>query len=184
MRGAEAIIKKTKILGKSAIIKSRIQKTYRIGEIDRKLRMERTRVEARLLHRAKLAGVNCPVVFEVFGCAITMSEIDGSRPKMSKNECFEAGTILAKLHAVDIIHGDYTPANLLEQKDNLIVIDFGLGFVSKDVEDKAVDFYTMIRSIQGEQSKSAFADGYKKYKNCHTIFERVKKIEKRVRYAN
>ena len=46
------------------------------------------------------------------------------------------------------------------------------GFVSKDVEDKAVDFYTMIQPVS---HKEAFAKGYEKYKNHQEIIERVKK---------
>ena len=80
MRGAEAMVRKTLLLGKDVVVKERIKKTYRIKEIDEKLRRERTRAEARLLHKAKLAGVDCPTVFEVEEFAITMNFVDGERP--------------------------------------------------------------------------------------------------------
>jgi tRNA A-37 threonylcarbamoyl transferase component Bud32 len=62
----------------------------------------------------------------------------------------------------------------------LYVIDFGLGFVSNNVEDKAVDVFTMLRAI-GE--KEAFARGYGTYTKAGAVLARVKEVEKRVRYA-
>ncbi len=208
LRGAEAVLRKVNLLGQIMIAKTRIPKTYRIIGIDKKLRTERTRVEARLLHKAKLAGVSCPTVFEVSEFEIIMSLVNGNRPKMNESECFEAGVILAKLHNADIIHGDYTPANLILESmkggkkgmarnathfltvlngspfrdtvGSFYVIDFGLGFISNDIEDKAVDVFTMLNSIK---HKNDFAKGYSECKKYQLVLDRVKKIEKRVRYA-
>lgn len=179
MRGAEAVLTETKIIGRRALVKTRVAKKYRLKEIDEKLRRERTRSEARLLHKAKVAGVDCPSVLQVDDFEISMSFLEGDRPQMSASECKEAGEILAKLHEADIIHGDYTPANLIK-KECISVIDFGLGFVSKDIEDKAVDVFTMMRAID---EKDAFIDGYRKYSKSDSVLKRVKKVEKRVRYA-
>ena len=116
MRGAEAILSGTKILGRKAVVKRRLGKSYRVEMLDEKLRSERTRSEARLLHKAKLAGVQCPTVLEVDEFELTIGFLDGRRPKMDRKNSFEAGSILVKLHSNDIIHGDYTPANLIENK--------------------------------------------------------------------
>jgi len=191
MRGAEAIVSKGILIGRACAVKSRIAKKYRVRELDEKLRIERTRSEARLLHKAKLAGVDCPTVLEAGEFSITMSFVEGQRPKMSERQCIDAGKILAKLHASDIIHGDYTPANLIENKEQranekLFVIDFGLGFISNDVEDKAVDVFTMLRALgenRGTEAKDAFISGYKSYEKSHAVLERVKVVESRVRYA-
>jgi Kae1-associated kinase Bud32 len=185
MRGAEAKVNRTKIIGISAVCKSRIQKKYRVVELDRKLRIERTRSEAKLLHKAKLAGVDCPTVLEVSDFELIISFVDGKRPKMDEEEAKEAGEILAKLHSADIIHGDYTPANLIKTKIGLSVIDFGLGFISNDVEDKAVDVFTMLRAI-GKGNKNgtdAFLAGYSNYAKSAEVMKRVAVVEKRVRYA-
>ena len=104
---------------------------------------------------------------------------------MDKKNCFEAGAVLARLHSKDIIHGDYTPANLIESYTEsggkkIVVIDFGLSFISNDIEDKATDVFTMLRAID---EKDAFLAGYKSYAKAERVFERVKVIEKRVRYA-
>lgn len=178
MRGAEAILEKKSFLGKPCVLKKRIAKKYRVKKLDEKLRMERTRSEARLLHKAKLAGVLCPTVLEVDDFRITMSFVSGERPKMTKKQCKDAGELLAKLHLKEIIHGDYTPANLILEK-KLFVIDFGLGFVSNDVEDKAVDVFTMMRALGDKGAKEAFISGYRNPK----VLGRVKEVEKRVRYA-
>jgi len=180
MRGAEAILSKTIVIGRPAVVKSRIPKTYREKKLDEKLRRERTRSEARLLHKAKMAGVDCPTVFAVDDFDITMGFIEGKRPEMTKKQSKEAGVILAKLHENDIIHGDYTPANLIQSDHSLFVIDFGLGFVSKDIEDKATDVFTMLRAIR---DKDDFIKGYRKYEKAESVLGRVKGIEKRVRYA-
>ncbi len=104
---------------------------------------------------------------------------------MRAGEAREAGALLARLHEADIIHGDYTPANLIESKDrkSIFVIDFGLGFVSNDIEDKAVDVFTMLRSLQGPQGKAAFLEGYGMYRRSGEVAGRVKEVESRVRYA-
>jgi Kae1-associated kinase Bud32 len=181
LRGAEAVLSKTEIIGNNAIVKKRIAKSYRLKEIDEKLRRERTRSEARLLHKAKLVGVKCPTVLQVKEFEIVMSFLDGKRPEMESGNAKIAGEILAKLHSSNIIHGDYTPANLIENSEGIYVIDFGLGFISADIEDKAVDVFTMLRSIS---EKDAFLDGYRTYSNAESVLKRVKKVEKRVRYAN
>jgi Kae1-associated kinase Bud32 len=109
-----------------------------------------------------------------------MSFIAGERPGMSKADAKEAGGMLAALHEADIIHGDYTPANLMLEGKEMFVIDFGLGFISNDVEDKAVDVFTMLRAIA---EKEAFKEGYQSYQKANQVLKRVKDVEKRVRYA-
>ncbi len=184
MRGAEAIVRKARLLGREVVVKERIKKNYRIREIDEKLRRERTRAEARLLHKAKIAGVDCPVVLEVEEFSITMSFIDGERPEMNAKESERSGQMLASLHESGIIHGDFTPANLIKSKKDLFVIDFGLGFFSHDIEDKAIDVYTMLKALDGKAGE-AFVEGYKTQNTKHkTILTRVEDVKKRVRYAD
>ena len=187
MRGAEAVLERVSFISRPCVRKSRFARGYRVKELDEKLRTERTRSEARLLHKAKLAQVPCPTVLKVDEFDITMSFIAGRRPEMDGTEARRAGGLLALLHGADIIHGDYTPANLIAGDDcTLYVIDFGLGFVSNDVEDKAVDVFTMLRSLgegAGKGAKMAFISGYSAYSKSHSVLERVKDVEKRVRYA-
>jgi len=183
MRGAEAVLRKDKLLRREVVIKERIRKNYRIKELDSKLRKERTRAEARLLHRAKLAGVCCPTVLEVDGFSITMSFLSGDHPVMGISDCREAGRMLASLHCAGIIHGDFTPVNLMLSKGKLFVIDFGLGFFSNDIEDKAIDVFTMVKALDKKRGE-AFLHGYSTRNPKHeTVMKRLKEVEKRVRYA-
>jgi Kae1-associated kinase Bud32 len=205
MRGAEAVLAEKRLIGRKCVVKDRIPKAYRVRELDARLRAERTRSEARLLHKAKLAGVECPAVLELDEFSITMDHVEGERPEMDSKEACEAGRILAKLHAAGIIHGDYTPANLITGKAGaggkegrgktrsarLTVIDFGLGFISNDIEDKAVDVFTMLRALNdaakgaaaAKKAKDAFISGYMEYAKAEQVLARVKVVEMRVRYA-
>lgn len=180
MRGAEAVLKNVKILGRKILIKERVVKSYRIKEIDEKLRKERTKIEARLLHKAKFAGIACPTVLFVDKFKLGITKINGKRARMNKMQCILAGEMLAALHNANIIHGDFTPANLIWDK-KLWVIDFGLGFFSPDIEDKAIDILTMLKSIK---LQNEFLSGYKKIsKNYEKIVQRLEEIKKRARYA-
>lgn len=183
MRGAEAVLTKKSLLGRACVVKGRVQKAYREKELDAKLRLERTRSEARLLHKAKLAGVLCPTVLEIDDFSMTLSFIDGDRPQMGKADAHEAGSILARLHGADIIHGDYTPANLIKSGREIFVIDFGLGYISNDIEDKAVDVFTMLRALGKGGEQDGFLRGYSSYAKAKSVLARVKEVEKRVRYA-
>ena len=183
-KGAEAVVRESRMIGAIILVKDRIAKGYRIPALDLKLRKERTKQEARLLHRAKLAGVPCPTMFFVDEFSIGLSKIAGARPKMDAQECASAGEMLSKLHNSGIIHGDFTPANLISAKEGLFVIDFGLGFLSSDIEDKAVDVLTMLKSLENKAQAASFFSGYKKEaKEYEKIVERIEEVKKRARYS-
>jgi len=63
------------------------------------------------------------------------------------------GQILAKMHDIDLIHGDLTTSNILitknitEQSFVLYFIDFGLSYQRNTIEDKAVDLYVLERAF-------------------------------------
>jgi len=108
-QGAEAILYLDEIEGKKVLIKERIKKSYRIEEIDIKLRKERTKKEVKLLTEARKIGVLTPKIFEVDyeRFKIIMEFIEGKRLKeffsvASKEEiekiCFELGKLIGKLH--------------------------------------------------------------------------------------
>lgn len=88
------------------------------------------------------------------------------------------GSIIAKLHDSDIIHGDLTTSNMMikcddhsniKKKDEYVIyiIDFGLSYQKNTVEDKAVDLYVLERaflSSHPNQAKEfeAILKGYEK----------------------
>ena len=53
------------------------------------------------------------------------------------------------MHNVDCIHGDLTTSNILLKTgaENIILIDFGLSFISALTEDKDVDLYVLERAF-------------------------------------
>eukprot|EP00126_Sphaerothecum_destruens_P010737 Sdes_comp20798_c0_seq7m17087 len=79
------------------------------------------------------------------------------------------GVLVAKLHRENIIHGDLTTSNMLLEgnSENIILIDFGLSYVSSLAEDKAVDLYVLERAFASTHPKSEnlFAHVLKAYKN-------------------
>ena len=179
MRGAEAVLSFVDFLGKRMILKHRKEKAYRVPALDLKIRTERTRREARLLHKAKLAGVSAPTVYAVDEYSITMTYIQGRKLGENAKELKEAGKLLASLHDAGIIHGDFTPYNMIVNKEGLHVIDFGLGFFSSRIEDRADDLITMLRGIEG---KEAFLSGYRACKDYDAVLRKKREIEKRARY--
>ncbi len=185
MKGAESIVSNVKFLGVSCLKKDRIKKAYRNEILDTKLRIERTRQEVRLLHKAKQAGVVAPTVLYVSQTFFLMTKLPGKRAKLhNRSECVQAGEMLAKLHANEIIHGDYTKANLLESKGKLSVIDFGLGFFSKDLEDRAIDVITMLDNLTNQEQRDWFLQGYKQEnERFDSVIKRIEGIRKRARYA-
>lgn len=63
------------------------------------------------------------------------------------------GQILAKMHDEDVIHGDLTTSNMLlrsgleNTEADLVLIDFGLSYISALPEDKGVDLYVLEKAF-------------------------------------
>ena len=197
-QGAEAKI----ILSNDFIIKDRVKKSYRIPELDEKIRKRRTKTEARLLDKAsKIISSPKPFFEPQISFKIKMSFIDGKKlsdnlDTFSKNNQLKLfkkiGEQIAKLHDSDIIHGDLTTSNMiLDEKDNQIYfVDFGLGFISHKIEDKAVDLHLLKQALDAKHfkhSKELFKEvvkGYKISKDNEKVFERLKQVETRGRYKD
>ena len=123
-QGAEAkiILDETK----KQIIKDRTSKSYRLKELDDKIRKLRTRSEAKLLEKAsKIINVPIPINpnnQQLKKEVITMPFIDGKKLSNNLDEfsekqqleiCRQIGKDVAKLHDADIIHGDLTTSNMI-----------------------------------------------------------------------
>jgi TP53 regulating kinase-like protein len=229
-QGAEAIIE----LKDNLIIKNRIPKSYRLKELDEKIRKQRTKAEKKLLEKA-CKIINAPNPFPLkefdkikmpFIEGKKLSEILDSFPlKKQKEICKKVGEEISKLHNADIIHGDLTTSNmiLVEEKNSkkissgvgeslheypfqnasvgssrrglvsdsepiIFFIDFGLGYISPKVEDKAVDLHLLKQALEAKHFKnweilfSEVLKGYRNSKNYEKVIERIAIIEKRGRY--
>lgn len=178
------------------IIKERIKKSYRIPEIDERLRKSRTKTEYNLILRAKRIGVNVPKPIEKTKYNITMSFIGGKRLRNSINKlkldsiCNQVGEQLAALHRNDIIHGDLTTSNMILSGEKVFFIDFGLGFISKRIESKANDLHLLKQALESkhpEIAKEVFEgilESYKlEYSESKEVLNRLRIVENRRRYT-
>lgn len=200
-RGAEALL----IKSGSSLLKRRIKKGYRNETIDLMLRTTRTRREARLLLKASQA-IPVPRVKAIDGMTkkkfepeteIEMEFVDGKVLSEHLDKfilqkalkiCKQIGESVAKLHDLGVVHGDLTTSNMILKQDKVYFIDFGLGFHSARVEDKAVDLHLLHEALESKHFRhwqeyfKAVSEGYKNSKNASIVLERLKKVESRGRY--
>ena len=72
----------------------------------------------------------------------------------------------------------------------IFFIDFGLGYISKKIEDKAVDIHLLKQALEAKHFKNwevlfkEFEKGYSKSKDYKDIIKRLKKVEARGRYKH
>jgi len=203
-RGAEAVLyldeKETENGLQKVLVKDRVSKGYRLPELDRRIRRQRTRHEDVLLERANRAGVPVPRVFDASGNVLVMEFIDGDRVKdvlndLDDKERHEAemlmGESLGRLHSANMVHGDYTTSNMILKDGRLFVIDLGLGRYSGKVEDQAVDLYLLHEALKAAHFKylnEAWQKILKSYGQHYTqakaVLDRLEKIDKRRRYKH
>ena len=152
--GAEALL----LRKDGRLIKKRIRKGYRYHELDEKLRKTRTRKEAKLLEKASRL-VNVPkiiksddetkeIVMDFINGKKLSEALDSFSLEEAKKLCMQLGSSAAKLHDANIIHGDLTTSNMILQEGKIFFIDFGLGFESSKIEDKAVDLHLFRQAFE------------------------------------
>jgi Kae1-associated kinase Bud32 len=189
-RGAEAVITKKG----DVVLKERPKKSYRLKEIDEKLRKQRTKREAKILKALEKAGVLSPKIKNVNekDMVIEMEFIDGKKVRdvihHDKLLAKKIGKIIGQLHKEDVIHSDLTTSNMIVRNGDIHVIDFGLSYISSKVEDKAVDIHVLTQIFESshhEIHKECIAlvfDGYKEsYKDADKVLERLAVVQKRGR---
>ncbi len=128
--------------------------------------------------------------------------------------CKIIGKSIAKLHDADIIHGDLTTSNMIYVSSSksrtrkrginhnndkaklstnslgfkVYFIDFGLGFHSARIEDKATDLHVLKEALEARHFKfsssfyKSILQGYKTSKNYQSVLNQLKKVELRGRY--
>ena len=184
-RGAEAEI----YVDKDKVVKNRIEKDYRLKEIDDKLRRTRTKKEAKIL--AKIADLDfTPNLIKTDNKSIIeMEHIDGEKVRdiLEKEDYKQLSKEIAKkikiLHDQGIIHGDLTTSNMIYYKNKVYFIDFGLSFFSEKIEDKAVDLHLLRHALESKHHtiwEECFEIVKKEYKDKE-VLERLEAVEKRGR---
>ncbi len=195
-QGAESKL----FLEKKMVIKDRFRKTYRIKEIDDRLRKFRTKREAKILE--KLQKIRFPVPELIQNNEKDTLKIKYIKGKLLKNllkdsNCIklskEIGEKIAILHNNDIIHHDLTTSNMIleKEKNEIFFIDFGLSFFSTKIEDRAVDLHLLKEALESKHSKiwekcykAALGSYTKKAKDSKEVIKRLEVVEKRGRYKH
>ncbi len=191
-QGAEAKI----FLGKNVITKDRIAKLYRHPDLDKKIRIRRNRSESKILKKALILGVNVPMVLGAEEFKLQIEFIDGDKLSETLNNYSgekqsrvmkKLGEQTALLHKNNIIHGDLTTSNTILKKNKIFIIDFGLGFISSKIEDKAVDIHLIKQALEAKHFRNHkdlfgyFLNGYE-CEELDGIIKRLEIVEKRGRY--
>lgn len=189
--GAEAKI----FFKDGTVIKERIKKNYRHETLDAAIRKSNTRKEAKLLQKAA-EHIPVPKVMTHSDKEMTihMEHIEGKKLRdvihaIDRRDIFRrVGRKIAKLHTAHIIHGDLTTSNILVH-EKIYFIDFGLGFISTKIEDKAVDLHIIKKALESKHHTYAeecfrfLLEGYaKENKETSAILRRLEKVEKRGHY--
>ncbi|HIP90127.1 MAG TPA: Kae1-associated serine/threonine protein kinase [Candidatus Nanopusillus sp.] len=180
------------------VLKYRYRKNYRHEIIDKNFRKYRTRRESRILSRLS-NKINVPqviLVLEEIG-VLVMEYIEGSKLSdiLEKVEYIkimeEVGRIVGMMHSIGIAHGDLTTSNLILSNNKVYLIDFGLSFFTRRIEDFAVDLHLLREALESKHWKiyqeafSNFLTGYKKtFNRFKVVIKRLENIEKRGRYKN
>jgi TP53 regulating kinase-like protein len=116
--------------------------------------------------KARQLGVSTPALYhvnsvtnEIFmeyvnGCTVKQYLLDNYHQnemnKTIENLAEHIGENIAILHSGNIVHGDLTTSNMMLtscEPRKLVMIDFGLSFISTLVEDMAVDLYVLERAM-------------------------------------
>jgi TP53 regulating kinase-like protein len=189
------------------IFKHRIPKQYRLEELDKKIRSERTLNEGKALIKVKSYGLTVPQVYEIdaHNSILIMKYIEGKKlrnildnlNKNKKEKYFKnIGHDIAVLHKNGHIHGDITTSNLIiTDEEEIFLIDFGLHEYSDNIEDKSVDIHLLKRvliSTHGDDFHlcfNSFLEGYRsEYEKfnkteCDQIIKNINAIVSRGRYV-
>lgn len=197
-QGAEAVVYRAEAprAKEITVVKERIRKNYRIPEIDNSLRRQRTRRESKVLEKLKEIGMASPclILMDDENMIVEMDYIDGPKlrdvlRKNHKGFSREVGRKIALMHNTGIIHGDLTTSNMvLDKKDKIYFIDFGLSFFSSKVEDKAVDLHLARQALESrhyeifDECFKELLKGYKEEANdAGLTIKRLEVVEARGR---
>ncbi len=190
-QGAEARI----FLEGKNIVKNRFPKSYRIKEIDDRLRGARTRREAKVLQKLEEIRFPAPRLIKSDEKEnLIIEKLDGKLLKDVleqsdyKKICSELGRKIAVMHNNLIIHGDLTTSNIILNKE-LYFIDFGLSFFSEKSEDRAVDLHLLKEALESRHYRiwkeciANVIESYKKEaKDSSMTLKKLSAVEKRGRY--
>jgi TP53 regulating kinase-like protein len=185
-QGAESVIYRKG----DVLVKERLQKAYRIKELDDKIIKQRTKKEVTILKKLNSLNISTPKLIKITSNVIEMEFINGLTVKqLDKGDndlrevFFEIGKLVSEIHKNNIIHGDLTTSNFIFT-NKVFIIDFGLSYVSNKSEDKAVDLYVFEKSVGCAHDLKYLDDFYRGYNEKNEekeVMERLELVRKRGR---
>lgn len=189
-------------------IDAKIRKLRIMNEIKFTLKMITLNIDSPALYFVDMKEKS--LIFEyVKGC--TLNQILKKIKSYQSVISISIGMLLANIHNENIIHGDFTTSNLIlrnsyihnneiydssnnelynlstPDKVKLCLIDFGLSFLSASVEDKAVDIFVLLKTINSFHSEFPLLErdimnGYQMASNDFTkISQQLEKVKLRGR---
>jgi TP53 regulating kinase-like protein len=155
-----------------------------------------------MLSKAKEAGIRSPYLYfvDAHRNEIIMEYIKGVNLKtvFSADLALKLGECIAKLHSINIIHGDVTTSNFIlegcsqDSRTELAIIDFGLSFFSQRLEDMASEV-RMLKEVLSSVHYEVFDQAFLKFSEAYSSFsppergrkvlQKVEEIQSRGRYA-
>ena len=190
--GAESEIHK---INDSTLKKIRLAKTYRIPEIDLKLRKLRNRKEFKILTKLHQNNILVPKPHKLIEdkrideISFEFEYLKGQVLKkcLTKKLLFEAFKQIIEMHKNEVTHSDLTTLNMIYSNNKVFLIDFGLGEFSIKAEDRAVDLNLFFNCIKNEHPQ--FYEFKEELKNIYKEFDKkvlinLNKLEHRGRNKN
>ncbi|KHO45084.1 MAG: bifunctional tRNA threonylcarbamoyladenosine biosynthesis protein [archaeon GW2011_AR3] len=192
-KGAEATI----IRDNETVRKNREKKSYRLSQIDDRLRSARTKKEANILRKLQSSSFPSPKIISSTpeSGMLVMEHIPGPKIRdILENSDYtsiarEIGERVARLHNMGIIHGDLTTSNMILKQGHVYFLDFGLSYTSERVEDRAVDLHLFRQALESkhhtiwQKAFAAFGDSYSRHAGrAREILARFEIVEMRGRY--
>jgi N6-L-threonylcarbamoyladenine synthase/protein kinase Bud32 len=193
VKGAEATV----TIEDGRVVKRRRPRSYRHPTLDERLRVERTREEARLTSEAREHGVPTPVIHDVnpWDAEIIFEYVGDAdlREALTERRVRDVGRHLATMHGAGFVHGDPTTRNVRvagtgggDGDGRTYLIDFGLGYYTDDVEDYAMDLHVFAQALAGtaddpEPLMDAATDAYREVGDPQVV-DHLRDIEGRGRY--
>ena len=187
--GAESEIHQ---INQTTLKKLRLPKTYRIKEIDLKLRKIRNRKEFKILTKLHKTNMNVPEPYKLIEdkrideISFEFEFLPGEVLKkcLTKKLLFEAFNQIIEMHKNEITHSDLTTLNMIYSNNKIFIIDFGLGDTSIKAEDRAVDLNLFFNCIKNEhpefiKHKEELKEIYFKFNE--RVLHNLEKIETRGR---
>jgi Kae1-associated kinase Bud32 len=202
--GAEAKVNDDTFMDLPVVRKTRIPKSYRPEEMDKRVRMERLKTEVRNLKEARNLGVRTPMVLDVDlsgngefvmekvgGRTLTDMILDPASPVSLIGDALEKlGEALGKLHAGNLAHGDMTASNVIWTGDDVALIDPSMGTRAPELEDLGIDLHLVEEDLNTLSPRSSefyerFLEGYRQGypAGAKKVIGRAQEIKKRVRYS-